>query len=98
MPAIVRQLEAQGMEPCFDTNELAYNESISAFMKAGAATGRFVFILTEDYFKSPYCMIELLAIWRNCKWDAGTFQSRVRACVLDARIDTTEDRDRVRMH
>ena len=46
---------------------LGLGESISRFMQRLGSGDRVFVILSDKYLKSPYCMYELLEVWRNCK-------------------------------
>ena len=44
-------------------------------------------ILSDKYLKSPYCMYELLEVWRNCKAEDEVFRKRIRVYRLpDAKM------------
>ena len=91
--AVEARLRSLGIEPHIDKQQLRHGESISAFMRSAARLEKFVVIISKKYLESPYCMDELLRIWRNCKSDQAEFRARVRAVVLDdARIATMSER------
>ena len=52
----------------------AWERASSRFMKRLGAGDRVVFVILSDkYLKSPYCMYELLEVWRNCKAEMKCF-------------------------
>jgi internalin A len=76
-----------------DKTGMGLGESITRFMqKLGAGDCVFV-ILSEKYLKSPFCMYELLEVWRNCQMSDDSFRQRIRVYRLpDAAISTPADR------
>jgi internalin A len=79
----------RGFEILRDTNGLGLGESITRFMKRLGAGDRVFVILSDKYLKSPYCMYELLEVWRNCKMENEAFRERIRVFRLpDAAIAT----------
>ena len=78
-----------------DRTGMGLGESITRFMKKLGAGDRVFVILSEKYLKSPYCMYELLEVWRNCKMDEEEFRGRIWVYRLaDARISSPADRVR----
>jgi internalin A len=76
-----------------DTTGLGLGESITKFMRRLGAGDRVFVVLSDKYLKSPYCMYELLEVWRNCKHEGETFRRRVRVYRLpDAAISRAIDR------
>ena len=64
-------------------------------MQRLAAGDRVFVILSDKYLKSPYCMYELLEVWRNCKMDDEVFRERLRVFRLpDAKMLTPLERAR----
>jgi internalin A len=83
----------QDIEILRDKTGLGLGESISRFMQKLGAGDRVFVILSEKYLKSPYCMYELLEVWRNCKMDDEVFRQRIRVFRLpDARMSSPLDR------
>jgi internalin A len=76
-----------------DKDEMKHGDRITDFMdRIGEGDLVYVF-LSDKYLKSPFCMYELHAIWRNSRTDEGEFQRRVRLYRLsDANIWTPLDR------
>jgi internalin A len=69
-----------------DVDELRYGDSIQDFMRHELAAGDRVFVwLTDDYLRSPYCMVELFELWRRADGDAKRLSDQVRL-VLDVPI------------
>jgi internalin A len=97
--AVKTRLLAIDLEPFFDTQNLRHGESITAFMGLGAQARKFVIILSNKYLYAPFCMNELLRIWRACGSDENQFRSRVRVvCLPDAKIDTMQQQEIVSRH
>jgi TIR domain len=71
-----------------DRNEINYKDSIRDYMDKLAAGGAVILVLSEQYFKSPYCMYELQEIYNN-----KNFHKRVFPIVLqDTPLYDPEDR------
>ena len=49
----------------YDQNALGYFGSIRAFMEELSEAEKIIVLLSEGYFRSPYCMVELLHIYRK---------------------------------
>ena len=80
-----------------DTTGLGLGESITRFMKRLGSGDRVFVILSDKYLKSPYCMYELLEVWRNCKADDEVFRQRIRVYRLpDAKMMSPLERARLR--
>src|SRR5271157_2350152 len=70
-----------------DTTGLGMGERITRFMKRLGSGDRVFVILSDKYLKSPYCMYELLEVWRNCKAEDEVFRKRIRVYRLpDAKM------------
>jgi internalin A len=64
-------------------------------MKKLGAKDRVFVILSDEYMKSPYCMHELLEVWRNGKMEHEAFRERIRVFRLpDAAMMTPLERAR----
>jgi internalin A len=73
-----------------DKQNNGYRKTISDFMRRLGKGKLIVVVISDKYLKSPYCMFELLEIYR-----AGRFHERVLPIVLsDARIYDLADRIR----
>lgn len=71
-----------------DRSEINYKDSIRDYMDKLAAGGAVILVLSEQYFKSPYCMYELREIYNN-----KNFHKRVFPIVLqDTPLYDSEDR------
>jgi internalin A len=90
------EAEARGKRIIRDSTAMKIGDRISTFMDRigkGVVNGRVCIVLSDKYLKSPYCMHELLHVWRNCREDGGTFIDRTRALVLpSAKISTAVER------
>jgi internalin A len=96
---LCEEARRRGIEILRDTNGLGLGESISRFMQRLGAGDHVFVILSEKYLKSPYCMYELLEVWRNSKMEGEVFRQRVRVYRLpDARILELTDRMEWALH
>src|SRR5205823_12753915 len=78
-----------------DATGLGLGESISRFMQKLGSGDRVFVILSDKYLKSPYCMYELLEVWRNCKMADEVFRRRIRVYRLpDAKMSSPVERAR----
>lgn len=68
---------ARGIELLRDRNRIGYGDSIRQFMDQLGAGRNVVLVLSDAYFKSPYCMYELRQIYEN-----KDFSQRVSPIVL----------------
>ncbi|WP_051013889.1 COR domain-containing protein [Pararhodospirillum photometricum] len=69
-----------------DIDELRYGDQIEAFMDRLVSGERIFIWLTDAYLKSPYCMFELVGIWKRCNGNRGVFEDRIRVLLGDAAI------------
>ncbi len=85
----------RGIKILRDTTGLGMGESITRFMKRLGSGDRVFVILSDKYLKSPYCMYELLEVWRNCKAEDEVFRKRIRVYRLpDAKMMSPLERAR----
>ena len=90
---LCERAKADGIHILRDTNGLGLGERISKFMHKLADGDRVFIILSEKYLQSPYCMAELLEVWRNSRERDGVFLQRVRVFRLaDAKMMTPLER------
>lgn len=75
--ALETALAAQGVELVQDVRRVGYGESIRAFMDEIGAADQVVLVLSEAYFRSPYCLYELRAVAEH-----RDFRRRVHPIVL----------------
>lgn len=61
-----------------DKDEIGYRESIQAYMSQLVASDAIILVLSDAYFKSPYCMYELCEIYKR-----KDFLKRVYPIVID---------------
>jgi internalin A len=97
--ALVDQLcemaEKRGLVILRDKGFLRLGDSISKFMERLAGGDRVFVILSDKYLHSPYCMCELMEIWRKSSAEAEKFLSRVRVYVIPGtKIVSLSDRAR----
>ena len=91
--ALCEDAGRRGIEILRDKTGLGLGESISRFMQRLATGDRVFAILSEKYLKSPYCMYELLEVWRNSMMDEEHFRRRIRVFRLpDARMTSPLER------
>ena len=84
---LCEEAEQRGIKILRDTTGLGMGESITRFMKRLGSGDRVFVILSDKYLKSPYCMYELLEVWRNCKAEDEVFRKRIRVYRLpDAKM------------
>jgi internalin A len=84
--ALVDQLckmaKKRGLVILRDKGVLRLGDSISKFMERLAGGDRVFVILNDKYLHSPYCMYELMEIWRKSSAEAEKFLNRVRVYVI----------------
>ena len=81
-------LVADGYTVKRDTMDLGYKGLISAFMRELGRGDCVVVLISDAYLRSPFCMFELLEIYRHHE-----FHERICPIFLaDARLHTLEDR------
>ncbi|RYD85024.1 MAG: TIR domain-containing protein, partial [Verrucomicrobiaceae bacterium] len=74
--------EQIGIQILRDKNTLGIGEELTRFMRHLAKQDRVFVILSKKYLESPYCMFELLEIWRLSKEDKNEFRRKVRCFAL----------------
>jgi internalin A len=91
--------EERGVVISRDKRILGLGESISKFMQRLAEGNRVFVILSDKYLRSPYCMYELLEIWRKCSGEEEKFLGRIRAYVIPGtKIYSVPDRAQYAIH
>jgi internalin A len=71
-------------------------DRVTPFMQRIATGDRVFVVLSRKYLRSPYCMFELLEIWRHSRGNDASFRSRVRIYALrDAKARTPIERARL---
>lgn len=75
--ALETALAGQGVELVRDVRRVGYGESIRAFMDEVGEADQVVLVLSEAYFRSPYCLYELRAVAEH-----RDFRRRVHPIVL----------------
>lgn len=81
------ELAALGYDVQRDKKDLGYKGLIGEFMQRLGRGRIVVAVISDKYLKSPYCMYELLEVWRG-----GGFQERLFPVMLpDARIHRLSD-------
>jgi internalin A len=91
--------EQRGLAMLRDKNVLRLGDSIEKFMQRLASGDRVFVILSDKYLRSPYCMYELMEIWRKCAADEEKFLTRVRVYIVPGtKVYTLSDRARYAIH
>jgi internalin A len=76
-----------------DKTVLDYGDLISTFMKTLGQARLVIVVLSAKYLKSPYCMTELHAIYKNSCQEKRGFLDRIIPLVLDdVRFGTPRER------
>jgi internalin A len=84
---------ARGITILRDSKVIGLGDSIAKFMNRLAYGTRVFVVLSDKYLKSPYCMYELMEIWRRCFQEENRFLDRLKIIVLpDAKISRAVDR------
>jgi formylglycine-generating enzyme required for sulfatase activity len=79
---IAESLKSHDYDVRRDTNNIPYTAPISSFMKEIGRGHCVIVVISDKYLRSPYCMYELLEVYRN-----KGFHQRVCPVVLaDARV------------
>jgi internalin A len=85
--------EQRGLVILRDKKVLGLGDSISKFMQRLAGGNRVFVVLSDKYLRSPFCMYELLEIWRKCSGEEEKFLDRVRVYIIpDTKIFSATDR------
>jgi Leucine-rich repeat (LRR) protein len=90
---LCQTLEKEHRKVIRDKNALNYGDLISTFMKTLGKARLVIVVLSAKYLRSPYCMTELHALYKNTRQEKQEFLNRIIPLVLeDARIGTPEER------
>jgi internalin A len=85
--------EQRGLVILRDKRVLRLGDSITKFMQSSAGGDRVFVILSGKYLQSPYCMYELLEIWRKCSGEEEKFLDRIRVYIISGtKIFSVSDR------
>jgi internalin A len=76
------EAERRGIKILRDKSVLRLGDSISKFMSQLANGDRVFVVLSDEYLRSPYCMHELMEIWRTCAAEEQVFLDRIRVYVV----------------
>jgi TIR domain len=76
------KLEQERWNLIRDTGALDYGDQISTFMKTLGEARLVVVVLSGKYLRSPYCMTELHALYRNARQEKQEFLNRIIPLVL----------------
>lgn len=66
-----------------DKESLGYRGSISEFMKEIGRGSLIIVVISDKYLKSPYCMFELLEIFRKSGSEVSEMREKIFPIVLD---------------
>jgi internalin A len=84
---VCQEAMRRGIEILRDVTGIGLGGSIVQFMQRVGTSDRVIVILSDIYLKSPYCMFELLEVWRNCRMADDVFRGRIRVFRLpDAKM------------
>ena len=76
-----------------DKTTVRYGDLISTFMKTLGQADWVIVVLSAKYLRSPYCMMELHALYQNSRQEKQEFLDRIIPLVLDdARFGTPRER------
>jgi internalin A len=96
---LCNEAEQRGVVIVRDKNVLRLGDSIEKFMRRLSGGDRVFVILSEKYLRSPYCMNELMGVWRNCSGDEERFLTRVRAYIVPGtQVYSLSDRAQYAIH
>jgi internalin A len=91
--AICAALKSKNIPIRRDKADMASGDRIKEFMDRLIEGDLIVVVLSDKYLRSPYCMHELLGIYRRCQAQANRFLKRVIPVILpDAKLSRTVDR------
>jgi len=91
--------KARDIEIIRDKTHLGLGERISKFMQRLGQGDRVFVILSKKYLESPFCMFELLEIWRRSQAEENEFLKRIRVYRLpDAEITTVAERLKIAIY
>jgi internalin A len=91
--------EQRGLVILRDKNVLRLGDSIEKFMQRLAGGDRVFVILSDKYLRSPYCMYELMEVWRKCSAEEEKFLTRVRVYIVPStKVYTLSDRAQYAIH
>jgi internalin A len=79
---LCERAEAKGIAILRDKTAVGLGERLTKFMRNLAAQDRVFIVLSKKYLESPYCMFELLEVWRLCKQEDEEFLKKVRCFAL----------------
>jgi internalin A len=77
------EAEARDIHILRDKRDVRVGDSISDFMRRIGTGDRVFVFLSDKYLHSPFCMYELLELWRTSKQDSATLRDRIRVYTLD---------------
>jgi internalin A len=97
--ALCASLAGQGIQVLREQGQLRYGDSIAEFMGRLSAGRCVLVILSAAYLRSPFCMAELLGIWRKAGQDPAGVTGRLVPLVQeDIAIRTLPERAAHRRH
>jgi tetratricopeptide (TPR) repeat protein len=85
--ALYDALQAAGYKVVMDRHEVQYSESFTQFMLRIGRGAFIIVIISDKYLRSPFCMFELLEIYRKSNSELGEMAAKVIPVVMgDANI------------
>lgn len=93
-------LEGTKFRVRIDNAEMQPGDSIDHFMSKIGAANKIVLALSENYFKSLYCMTELYRIWQHSENDYVKMRSRIAPFFLESSCfsDRTDFLNKITKH
>jgi internalin A len=74
---LCQTLEKENRQVIRDKNALHPGDLISDFMKTLGQARLVIVVLSDKYLRSPYCMTELHAIYKNAREERQEFLNRI---------------------
>jgi tetratricopeptide (TPR) repeat protein len=88
---LYQHLKKEGYNVLIDRYDVGYKGNIVQFMKRMGRASLMVVVISDKYLKSPYCMFELLEIYRRSNSDTEEMLDKIYPVVMeDADIHSAE--------
>jgi tetratricopeptide (TPR) repeat protein len=89
--ALYEALQTEGYQVEMDRYEVAYRDRFTKFMERIGRGAFIIVVISDKYLRSPYCMFELLEIYRKSNSELGEMAAKIFPVVMgDAGIYTDE--------
>jgi internalin A len=87
--SLYNALQAEGYQVVVDRHEVQYRESFTQFMQRMGRGAFIIVVISDKYLRSPYCMFELLEIYRKSDSEIIEMAAKIFPVVMsDADIYT----------